>query len=193
MYGIPGLTSPKVQSFINSMCSQADTYLEIGCYLGATACAALNNNKLDAYFVDTWDEDIRPYRDDIQLPKNDKELFKENIRQFKGENNVNIFHCDMFDVDLSKIKPIDIFFYDGPHGEDTINKVFQYYYPVLSDTCLVIVDDANFSGVVSGTNSALEKLNVNIIHSRLLLNYIEDELEWWNGLYILLVNKKIGN
>lgn len=190
MYGIPGLTSPKVQNFINSMCSQADTYLEIGCYLGATACAALNNNKLDAYFVDTWNEDIKPYRDDIQLPKNNKELFKENIRQFKGENNVNIFHCDMFDVDLSKIKPIDIFFYDGPHGEDTINKVFQYYYPVLSDTCLVIVDDANFSGVVSGTNSALEKLNVNIIHSRLLLNYIEDELEWWNGLYILLVNKK---
>jgi len=149
----------------------------------------LNNNKLDAYFVDTWDEDIKPYRDDIQLPKNDKELFKENIRKFKGENNVNIFHCDMFDVDLSKIKPIDIFFYDGPHGEDTINKVFQYYYPVLSNTCLVIVDDANFSGVVSSTNTALKKLNVNIIHSRLLLNNIENELEWWNGLYILLVNK----
>lgn len=189
MYGIPGLTSPKVQSFINSMCRQADTYLEIGCYLGATACAALNNNKLDAYFVDTWDEDIKPYRDDIQLPKNDKELFKENIRQFKGENNINIFHCDMFNVDLSKIKPIDIFFYDGPHGEDTINKVFQYYYSVLSNTCLLIIDDANFSGVVAGTNTALEKLNVNIIHSRLLLNNIENELEWWNGLYILLVNK----
>ena len=189
MYGIPGLTSPKVQNFINSMCSQADTYLEIGCYLGATACAALNNNKLDAYFVDTWDEDIKPYRDDIQLPKNDKELFKENIRKFKGENNVNIFHCDMFDVDLSKIKPIDIFFYDGPHGEDTIYKVFQYYYPVLSDTCLVIVDDANFLGVISSVNNALFNLNFTIIYSRIINNMLEDKNSWWNGLYIIYLKK----
>ncbi len=39
MYDIPGLTSPRVQKFLNGICKKANSYLEIGSYLGATSVA----------------------------------------------------------------------------------------------------------------------------------------------------------
>jgi len=76
MYNIPGLTSIKVQRFLNGICKHADSYLEIGSYLGATSVSALDGNKLDAYFVDMWEQPIQTAREDLdELPENSKETF----------------------------------------------------------------------------------------------------------------------
>ena len=79
MYNIPGLTSPRVQKFLNGICKKANSYLEIGSYLGATSVAALDGNKLNAYFVDMWEQPIQTARDDLEdLPPNNKETFISN-------------------------------------------------------------------------------------------------------------------
>lgn len=187
MRSIPGLTSRKVQKLLNGLCKHAETYLEVGSAFGATAAAALKDNNLEAYFVDTWKGKIQDSKGLQDFPDLDKNLFIETIKPYKGNNNINIFHCDMFDVDLSKIKPIDVFFYDADHDKDITRKAIQYFSEVFSDTCIVIIDDANFDGVVDGAREALQDFNV--LYDRIILNDIEDPEAWWNGLYIALITK----
>lgn len=189
MQDIPGLTSIKVQRFLNMMCSNAETYLEVGSYIGATACAAIDGNNLDAYFVDNWKTQVQAYRDDIILPENNKETFIANIKQHKGNNRIKVFDCDMFDVDLSEIKPIDVFFYDGPHGFEETSRAIQYFSKALSSVSMIIVDDANFEGVIDGARDGITKSKLNVMYERVLLNSIEESEGWWNGLYIILVSK----
>lgn len=189
MYSVPGLTSKLVQRFLNDVCSQKKTYLEIGSYLGATACAALNGNSIDAYFVDTWEEDIQAFRDDVILPKNNKQTFIENVKKYKGENSINIFHCDMYDVDLNSIKPIEVFFYDGPHDFSNTSKAIQYFSKTFADECIIIIDDANFDGVVSGVKHGLNKIDFDVIYQKIILNDVESSEEWWNGLYIAVLRR----
>jgi hypothetical protein len=190
MRSIPGLTSFKVQKLINQICSAADSYLEIGCYLGATAAGALDGNKLTAYFVDNWKENVQPFNAKTELPENSKELFIKTAKAYKGENSINIFECDMFDVDLAEIKvPIDVFLYDADHDKDVTAKAIEYYSSVFANTCVMLIDDANFEGVVEGAHEGIANAGLNITYSRLLLNDIEDPEEWWNGLYIIVVNK----
>lgn len=190
MYGIPGLTSPKVQRFLNSVCKDKSTYLEVGSYLGATAVAALDGNKLHAYFVDNWKDDIQAYRDDIALPQNSKDVFIHNVKKYKGENQVSVFHSDLFDVDLTEIKPIDVFFYDGPHDYVTTSNAIQYYSSVFADECIVIVDDANFDGVVDGAENGLSRIGFDVVYRKIVLNDIESSDEWWNGLFVVVVKRQ---
>jgi hypothetical protein len=192
MWRIHGLTSHKVQRLLNQLCSCGQSYLEVGSYLGATAAAALAGNKLNAYFVDNWEEDPQPFRDDLpRLPPTSKEEFIKNIKQYKGESKVKVFDADMFDVDLDQIEPIDIFFYDGPHGARETFQAIQYYAPVLANQAIVVVDDANFDGTVKGTKEALKAAGLTIHYERIIL---EDEPGenadgWWNGVYILGVSR----
>lgn len=194
MYSIPGLTSKLTQKFINQLCSNSNSYLEIGSYLGATAVAALDGNKLDAYFVDNWKEDVQPMREDLeQLPPNSKDVFKENVKKWKGKNNINIFDCDMFNVDLSHIKPIDIFFYDAHHGEEYTSRAIQYFSKVFNETTILLIDDANFDTVVSGARDGIRKAGLSVLYEKMILNDIEDPDAWWNGLYIIIIRKNDGN
>lgn len=190
MQRVPGLTSTKVQNFINNICHNVESYLEVGSAFGATAIAALDGNKLDAYFVDKWEGKIQDAKGEIEFPELSKQLFIDNIKPYKGENNINIFHCDMFSVDLSQIKPIDVFFYDADHSKEMTEKALEYFSPVFADMCLVIIDDANFDGVVDGARNSLDNLEkFKVIYDRIILNDMEDPEAWWNGLYIALLHK----
>ncbi len=191
MWRIHGLTSHKVQMLLNQLCRCGQSYLEVGCYLGATAAAALDGNKLKAYFVDHWEEQVQPLRDDLPpLPENSKEDFVKNIKYYKGENKIKVFDSDLFDVDLDQIDPIDIFFYDGPHGPQMTFNAVKYYATVLADQAIVVIDDANFEGSVSGAKAALKEHGFNISFERLILEEEPENSEgWWNGVLILGVSR----
>jgi len=187
MYDIPGLTSPRVQKFLNGICKEANSYLEIGSYLGATSVAALDGNKLNAYFVDMWEQPIQTARDDLEdLPPNSKETFVSNVKKYKGKNSINIFDCDMFKVDTSELKNIDVFFYDGPHDFENTSNAVQYYANTFAKDAILIFDDANFEGVVDGANDGLIKSNLEVKYTNVIFtNPIENKEELWNGLYIV--------
>ena len=190
MYCIPGLTSPKTQRFINSLCSNAESYLEVGSAFGATAVAALDGNNLDAYFVDTFEGTIQDAKGKLDLPPLSKQTFIDNIKPFKGKNRINLFHSDMFDVDLTQIKPIDVFLYDADHNKEITADAIEYFSKVFSDVCVMIIDDANFEGVVEGAQEGIRRAGLHVGFERLLLNDLEDPSAWWNGLYILTVVRK---
>jgi hypothetical protein len=187
---IPGLTSTRVQSLINGLAKSSSKYLEIGSYQGATAAAALSGNSLDAYFVDMWQEAPQAVRDGWETPAtNSLEEFKKNIDPYKGANKVFISNSDMFKVNVKGISGVDLFFYDGPHDLESTRKAVKYYSPSFANQSILIFDDANWTEVVQGAHKGILESGLKILYSKKVLNALESDTEWWNGLYIVVVEK----
>jgi hypothetical protein len=187
---IPGLTATRVQSLINGLAKSSSKYLEIGSYQGATAAAALMGNRLHAYFVDIWQEAPQAVREDISTPQtNTLKEFKDNIAQYKGENKVFISNSDMFKVNLNGMSDIDLFFYDGPHDFESTKNAVNYYSPVFAKHAVLIFDDANWTEVVQGAHKGIVESGLKILYSKKILNSFESSTEWWNGLYLVVVEK----
>ena len=201
---VPGLTSQRVLNFINALSKKSNHYLEVGSFHGATASAALLDNKIKVSCVDNWQIQQQPQRDDLELPSNSKEEFIKNIKSVKGNNDVIVFDCDLFEVNTDSIKDVDIFFYDGPHDLQTTRDALIYYSKTFADTCICIFDDANWEGVVQGANEGiksisnwrfppsdvkLQKAGLKVLYDKKMLNDVEDKQNWWNGLYIVVVGK----
>jgi len=188
---IPGLTATRVQSLINALAKGSSRYLEIGSYQGATAAAALSGNRLDAYFVDMWQEAPQPVREDLETPKtNSLKEFRDNIAPYKGDNKIYISNSDMFKVNLTNISDIDLFFYDGPHDFESTKNAVKYYCPSFANQAILIFDDANWTEVVQGAHKGILESGLKILYSKKVLNSLESETDWWNGLYIVVVEKK---
>jgi hypothetical protein len=187
---ISGLTSTRVQSLINGLAKSSSKYLEIGSYQGATAAAALKGNNLHAYFVDTWQEAPQAVREGWNTPStNSLEEFKKNIEPYKGSNKVFISNSDMFKVNVKNILDIDLFFYDGPHDFESTRNAVKYYSSVFANHSILIFDDANWTEVVQGAYKGILESGLKILYSKKVLNSLESDTEWWNGLYIVVVEK----
>ena len=188
---IPGLTSSRVQSLINGLAKNSSKYLEIGSYQGATASAALMGNRLDAYFVDMWQEAPQAVREGWETPTtNTLQEFKNNIAPHKGNNKVFISNSDMFKVNVSKISNIDLFFYDGPHDFESTKNAVKYYSPAFAHQSILIFDDANWTEVVQGAHKGIIESGLKILYSKKILNSLESEKDWWNGIYIVVTEKE---
>jgi hypothetical protein len=188
---IPGLTSTRVQSLINGLAGKLGSYLEVGSYLGATGASALANNNIKAYFVDNWKQDVTPITQKSEnIVENKKQKFIENIKPYAKGNDIMVFDCDMFAVNKEDIKNVNLFFYDGPHDSVNTANAVKYYKECLSETSVLIFDDANWDGVVRGASESIKKSGLSVLYSKMLLNDIESEKDWWNGLYIVVVTKE---
>ena len=93
----------------------------------------------------------------------------------------------MFAVQLED--KYDLFFYDGPHDEQSVINAVKHYKNYFADTSILVFDDANWEGVVSGALQGLTNTEFDVKFSRMILNSIEDSTKWWNGLYLLVVTK----
>ena len=62
--------------------------------------------------------------------------------------------------------------------------------PLLADKFILVLDDANFEGVVKSADDFVTQNNLKQIFSRLILTTtVEDERDWWNGVYVLVLEK----
>jgi hypothetical protein len=187
LHPIPGLTSYRVQQLLNLLGSQSTTYLEIGSYLGATSAAALAGNTLNAYFVDLWEENIQPAELNVELPKNSKEDFEKNIAPYIGDSKVHVLREDMYEVDTTQIQGVDLFFYDGPHEYEHVYKTMIRYRDCFAKQAILMFDDANWTDTVLAADAAVKDAGLKPIYSKKLLNNIESEKDWWNGIYIIVI------
>lgn len=186
---IEGLSSQRIVNLLNSLGSISKNYLEIGSYLGLSASSVLKDNTVNVFCVDTWKENLQPLTQGITLPENSKEKFIENVKRYKENNTVTIYESDMLNVNIEKIKDIDLFFYDGPHDAKSVEQALLYYKDCFADECICIFDDANFSDVVLGADEGLSWLDQDVIFMKKILNEIEDGSQWWNGIYIVVIKK----
>ncbi len=182
---IGGKTSSRVKHLLNNVCSLPSArYLEIGVFQGSTFISALyqNTNTLfDAIAIDNWSE--FGYQ---------KTAFTENALQFLPQNSYRLYEQDSFSIYLDTIfeQPIDIYFYDGNHSREAQRQAFTYYNNVFADVFIAIVDDWNWEQVKTPTKQAFEELGYTILfEEELPARYVGDLENWWNGIYIAVIQK----
>jgi len=186
---IPGLTSPRVQTLLNTLAQGVDTYMEVGTYLGATLCAVLKDNPIQAVAIDHWSEGIASQNGEV-AEDNDINVFFKNLEKHRGDSNVVVLNQDLFSVDVSPAQnSIKMFFYDGPHDETSVAKAVEHYWPALANEAILVFDDANWQGVVDGARQGINNSNGIAVYEKMLLNSEENKNEWWNGLYVVVIRK----
>jgi hypothetical protein len=199
-----GYTGTKTRHFYNNICSgentlgqaQAVRYLEIGTWYGSSSISALYKNNVTALFIDNWSQF-----------NGDPNILKKGLEKFSKDSTWNLIESDCWHVDLEKLPgaPFNVYLYDGGHTELDHYKALTYYYPVLDDTFIFIVDDWNWADVRDGTMRAINELTEGSVNkkAKVLFRHEEflshDDVEgmpehngkntWWNGIGVFLVTK----
>lgn len=180
-FDLEGMSSPKVRIFLNELVGspiiQIVNYLEVGVYRGSTFISSLYKNRINkAYAVDNFSQF-----------NGDEKIFRKNC----SENSIEYYEFineNCFNLTLeskSKLKDINIYFYDGEHREIDQEMALTYYSDCMAGVFIYIADDWNHSGTRAGTPKGIAAANLKIVKSWEL----EKTPDWWNGLYIAVCEK----
>lgn len=183
---IEGLTSNRVRQLLNSLGKLSSHYLEIGCLNGATFCSTIENNDLTCYAVDHWSENTQSADNSTNIISA-KETFVHNVKQVKGKNRIKLFDSNFLNVDRSEIEKIDFMFYDADHSKEITSLAITYFAEKFVPGTILVFDDANWDGVVEGVNEGLKQVGLEPIFTRIILNEQESNVDWWNGLYVVVL------
>lgn len=179
-----GLSGFKTRHFYNNICSMDNCrYLEIGTWHGSSSISAMYKNNLNGIFIDNY-----------SLFEGNKDIFLETVEKYKSNSTYRLLDEDCWKVNLAGLQTINTYLYDGPHEyKDHYNSI-KYYYPLLEENCIVMIDDWNWEDVRNGTLDAFKDLNTNIKFKYEIIteqpHYDYDgKIGWWNGIGIFVIGK----
>ena len=191
---LEGLSGLKYRYFLNLLIKKIvnPSYLEIGSWLGSTACSVMYKNYLKVTCIDNWSQTFND-------KKNPMITFKKNVKRCISQNiEFEIIEKDYRKVRYSELfKKYNIFFYDGPHHYEDHYDAILLLQNNLADKYILIVDDWNWLQVRNGTLDAISFLNSKII-SLTEIKTTQDNSkpvfkgqfsEWHNGYGIFVVEK----
>lgn len=176
---IPGMSSARVRCLLNNIVATSPgcNYMEIGCWKGSTLISACYGNTLTSCTaIDNWSQFDGP-----------RDTFFNNVAEYIPGVPLTCRDINCFNLKLDTIKkPIDIYFYDGGHEEEEQYQALKYFFPVLADPCILIIDDWEHGDTIQhGTRRALAELPRTVKHEwQLSRTRLNDTTTWWNGLYI---------
>jgi|GEM_PF-1324102 len=172
---LDGLSSRKVWHLLNNLAAQSKNYLEVGLYKGSTLISALHgNDHLKAFGVDNFC--MFPHKRHVFFSQTDP--YKDKF---------TLFEQDCWTVDLTKLPPIDLFFYDGDHSFEAQYKAIEYFYPAMADEFVYVCDDWNMKRVPNATFEAGKKMKLEVVENHDLFSAPKGE--WWNGIGIVRFKK----
>ena len=76
--------------------------------------------------------------------------------------------------------------YDGNSSYKSLYKALEYYYDVLENTFIYIVNDWRTDDIKNGTLNAIKDLNLKIIHK---IEIVSNKPEYHNGLFVAVLQK----
>jgi hypothetical protein len=193
-YNVVGLSSTKVRHFLNNLCKDPDTvYADVGCYMGSTLFAATMGNPIKAYAIDDWsDGNVQPRKDvktDAFKVDNPQANLIEYAKQwFNPDASIAITDKPVSEVVFNPEYPPNVIFYDADNSMDNMIANLNILHQNAAESYILVVDDANFDGVVDATDAfAADKT---VVYKRTLLTEeLEDDTDWWNGLYVMVIEK----
>jgi hypothetical protein len=154
-----GLSGRKYRILINQLIKRIKDprYLEIGSWLGSTACSASFKNKIVMTCIDNWSENF--------LPKiNPKKEFMKNIKDSLTSNSeFNMINKDFRKVDFNELKNFNIYFYDGSHTYNDHYDAVKLVLPAMSKKFIMIIDDWNWNQVREATLNAIKDKKLKVI------------------------------
>ncbi|MFM7318179.1 MAG: class I SAM-dependent methyltransferase [bacterium] len=186
---LEGMSGKKYRYLINNLIRSMESpgYLEIGSWLGSTACAAIWTNKVRAVCVDNWSQF-----------QGSKEKFQRNIKLAAGEHcDFTLIEDDFRRIDFSAMKLMDIYFFDGPHSEEDQYDGIRLALPALNKHFVLIVDDYNLPEVRKGSERAIQAFGLNVSCAIKIRTTHDDShpviqcqnSDWHNGYYIAVISK----
>jgi len=188
---IEALTSDITRHFLNNICSYDGTkYLEVGVYAGGTFYSALQNNDIKGYAVDDFEKAYAPWRDDIEFVghKDPKKAFLQPPWWPDKRYDFELLEGKV--VDITVPEKCNVIFYDADHDPLQQYKNINHLLQFCEDEFILLVDDANMPGVVESVEDLVKHKKLNVLFERKILTSIpEDQSSWWNGIYILLIQK----
>tara|TARA_Y100000034_G_C6794769_1_gene356135 strand:+ start:91 stop:855 length:765 start_codon:yes stop_codon:yes gene_type:complete len=188
-----GLVDGRIRDLICNLARSAN-YLEVGSCCGATAVAASTNGKGKYWSIDIFSE-WHLVKDLLMTGLPVLGDFEE-IRHLTMQQ-ANEYHCKKFGskyqlivqdsmaVDLPKLlgsEKLDVFYYDGDHGQDPTRDNIIKYSAHFADQCILLVDDFNDAGVQSGVRAALWNIPYHVI--------MQDIQPWWNGFAVIVLQRE---
>ena len=194
-YEIQGITSNRVRHFLNNLCSHDDAvYLELGTLMGSTFFAATMGNNIENIGVDNYsDPECKPMTNNLHWSEvgNAYEEFQRHFKKY--ENGKSLFlKSDILDLkeeDFQGKKP-NVVFYDADHDYVQQLNALNHIAPFLADKFILVIDDANFDGVIESAIQFVKDNNYDLYFERKILSkIIENPTHWWNGLFVMVLEK----
>lgn len=184
---IKGFSTPTMRHLFNNLCSPDDTvYLEVGAWFGASACAAMCGNVLLSSYV------VEDYSQDFSETGVRASLLASLSAVLQKTWQLTFIEQPCYEIDLALIeRPVSIFFFDGEHGRPSQARALPYFFEVMEDTFLFMVDDTNWDPVQLGTADGFAELEgrLKIEHEWKLRTARPDDPIWHNGLDIYVISK----
>ena len=188
---IEALTSDITRNFLNNICSYEGTkYLEVGVYAGGTFYSALQNNNIKVYAIDDFEKAYATWRDDIEFVghKDPKKAFLQPPWWPDKRYDFELLEGKVIDITVPE--KCNVIFYDADHDPLQQYKNINHLLQFCEDEFILLVDDANMPGVVESVEDLVKHKKLNVLFERKILTSIpEDQSSWWNGIYILLIQK----
>lgn len=195
VFHIQGMSGRRYRNFINILIRNilSPVYLEVGSWVGSTACSVIANNPhAVATCIDNSSKFGGP-----------KEIFDENLSRAMRTNGgvAKLIEADFRSVDFSKIGPkANVFFFDGPHTElDQFDGIMMAL-PALQETFVLVVNDFNWEQVRAGTWRALTELKLKVLCNITVRSNSHGDathlsfakFSWHNGYFLAVVTQAGG-
>jgi hypothetical protein len=185
---LPGYCGLRNRHFLNTVCAfDGCRYLEIGSYKGASLCAAMSQNRIEAVAIDNWSQ-FGSWQDAL----------KAAAERHSGASSFTLIEDDCFSLDMAGVGPFDVYYYDGDHSAESHTLAIEKFFDCLADRAVVIIDDWNRESVRAGTRGAMADLDIPIVFEKEII-LPQTELvnmpnhkgadTWWNGIYVMIVDK----
>jgi hypothetical protein len=184
---VGGFTSVKIRHLLNNLGSISTAYFEVGSHIGGTYISTCYKNELQlpgGYFAcDSFCE----FNDNGET----KKRFIENCE--KHLRNYSLMEVDCWSIKkLHEVPTVDLYLYDGGHDYVSQKKAVTHFAPMMADEFIMLVDDASWESVRTGTYDGLQESGVEVLYQQLLWNGVPGDNEWWwNGLQVLLLKNKV--
>lgn len=190
-YKIAGMSGKRYRFFLHTLIGQLapTSYLEVGTWLGAGVCSAVNGNRVVATVIDNWDG---------QWWSQWKPFFYATLEHFRTpEAEVRVIENDFRKVDYADIGKHEVFMFDGPHeAQDQYDGVTMAL-PALADQFVLLVDDWNWPSARDGTLRAIAKNGLTPLYSHEVRTTKDDthavqcgpRSDWHNGVSCWVLSK----
>lgn len=183
---VNGMLSLRKQRLLNhcfKLLPAGEGYLEVGTYHGKSLISAMINNPArPVYAADNFSE----------FDGNTLQVLMENLRRYGLADKLTFYDGDFRKIYTPELlpTPIGLYFYDGPHDEQSQYDGIHLVEPYLADHALVLVDDwrlAHDSGsyAEAGTHRAIaDSRNKWELLYDLPARCNGDLALWWNGVAV---------
>jgi predicted O-methyltransferase YrrM len=186
---VPNLSTENNLALLNlaaSFLSPAESYVEVGSFLGASLIGAMRGNEAkDFVAIDRFESTDQPFGSGGSRVS--REAFEANLQRF-GATGATVIEGDAFEVlesqQLERLK-VGVFFWDADHTHKGQLRGLRDIEPRLTPGAVVIVDNADNREVTAGIDEWLREQPRAVLALE-LAGRTRGQPWWHDGVKILL-------